>query len=600
MLTITNLCKTYGSHTLFHDVNFVINDRERVGLVGRNGHGKTTLFRLLAGQEHPDTGSITAPKGYRVGYLEQNLHFTQKSLVAEGCLGLPVHLRDETWQVEKVLSGLGFSQADFSADPHTFSGGFQIRLQLAKTLVSDAELLLLDEPTNYLDIVTIRWLASFLQTWQHELILITHDRSFMNSVVTHTLGIHRQQVRKIAGNTDKYYGQIVQEEEVHERTRVKDEKKRKKTEVFINKFRAKARQAGLAQSRVKMLEKQDILDKLQEIETIKFSFPSHEFPAKTMLHAHNLTFSYSGNKPYLFDKLSFAVRSHDRICIIGKNGKGKSTLLKVINEELTPLAGNCKRHPLLEVGYFAQTNVAKLHPEKSIYHEILEASPDCTPQKAHSIAGAMLFSDDQSMKLIKVLSGGEKSRVLLGKLLAVPSNLLLLDEPTSHLDMESCSALTDALKRFHGGVVLVTHDEEMIRALATTLIVFKHDRVFVFEGTYDEFLEDIGWDSDAMPEDVARKKKAIKISTKEFQKKKIEYISPLKKRISEIEKTIEALEQESVEIVQQITTPTEQSKVDYAEFGRRNHDILESLEHYYKELERANEEYEKALEMYEE
>ena len=260
MLKVTNLTKSYGTHLLFDEVSFVVNPKERVGLVGRNGHGKTTLLKIFLGTEHAESGEVYTPKGYRIGYLEQQINFTKKTLVDEGCLGLPLEQRDERWKVEKVLAGLGFSEDDFCRDPHLLSGGFQIRLQLVKTLVSDAHLLLLDEPTNYLDIVSIRWLKTFLNSWPNELMIITHDRSFMDSVVTHVLGIHRKKVRKIEGTTGKFYAQIEQEEDIHERTRLKDDKKRKKTEVFINKFRAKARQGSLAQSRIKMLEKQEKLE----------------------------------------------------------------------------------------------------------------------------------------------------------------------------------------------------------------------------------------------------------------------------------------------------------------------------------------------------
>ena len=227
MLTVKNLSKSYGAQLLFTDVSFNINPGERIGLVGRNGHGKTTLLRLIQGEELPDTGEIIIPNGYRLGYLEQHLAFREPTLLAEACLGLPKERKDEVWQVEKVLMGLGFRREDFTRAPGEFSGGFQIRLNLAKVLVSGVNLLMLDEPTNYLDLPSLRWLTGLLKNWPNELILITHDRGFMDQVITHTLGIHRQRIRKIPGGSSKYYEQMAKEEEIYEKTRLNEEKKRR-------------------------------------------------------------------------------------------------------------------------------------------------------------------------------------------------------------------------------------------------------------------------------------------------------------------------------------------------------------------------------------
>ncbi|HOJ15477.1 MAG TPA: ATP-binding cassette domain-containing protein, partial [Deltaproteobacteria bacterium] len=251
MISVEGLWKSYGSQVLLEGVSFKVNQKERVGLVGRNGHGKTTLMRIIAGLEEPDTGTVIIPRNYRIGYVTQHLDFTEATVLAEGMKGLRGDGRDQAWKVEKVLMGLGFSAEDMHRHPHEFSGGFQVRLNLAKVIVSEPDMLLLDEPTNYLDITSIRWIERFLSSWPRELILITHDRTFMDRIVTHTMGIHRRKVRKVEGDTSKYYTQIAQDEEVYERTRVNEERKRKEIEEFIAQFRAKARLVGLVQSRIR-------------------------------------------------------------------------------------------------------------------------------------------------------------------------------------------------------------------------------------------------------------------------------------------------------------------------------------------------------------
>src|SRR4030066_16990 len=295
MLKVSCLEKTYGRQVIFDNVSFVINPGERVGLVGRNGHGKTTLFRMILGEEHPDAGFISVPSYYTSGHLSQHIHFTEDTVLKEGCLSLPVSEDgvDESYKVETILMGLGFSVDDFNRNPNEFSGGYQVRLNPAKALVSEPNLLLLDEPTNYLDILSIRWLTQFLRTWKNELILITHDRAFMDSVTTHTMGLHRCRIRKIAGPTMKLYDQIAQEEGIHEQTRLNDEKTRREAEAFINRFRAQATKARAVQSRIKALEKKEQLGKLDQIKTLDFEFRRAPFAGKRLLTAEELTFSFA-------------------------------------------------------------------------------------------------------------------------------------------------------------------------------------------------------------------------------------------------------------------------------------------------------------------
>ncbi|TGK29422.1 ABC transporter ATP-binding protein [Leptospira gomenensis] len=493
MIKISNLYKAYNSKVLFEDLNLSINRGEKVGLVGRNGHGKSTLFQMILGNAEADSGSISVPKGYRIGHLQQHLHFTKPTVLEECALGLPEGEEYETWQVEKVLSGLGFSEKDMERNPNEFSGGYQIRMNLAKLLVSGPDMLMLDEPNNYLDIVTIRWLEEFLREWEGEIILVTHDRSFMDEVVTHTVAIHRTKAIKVQGDTDKLYNQINQSEEIYEKTRLNEAKKRKQEELFIAKFKAKASFASRTQSRVKKLEKQGEMKALEKIQDLELFFNSAPFSASQMLSAEDLSFSYPGQDSPLIRNFSISVGNRDRICIIGKNGKGKSTLLKMLAAELEPSQGTVKKHPVLKEGYFGQTNKLALNENFTITEEIMSSDPSCTEYQARTIAGGLMFSEDQSMKKIKVLSGGEKSRVLLGKILVTPCHILYLDEPTNHLDMQSCDSLIEAIDEFDGSVIMVTHNEMHLRAVATKLIVFDKDMISIFDGSYDDFLKDVGW-----------------------------------------------------------------------------------------------------------
>jgi len=299
MISIENLTKSFGAQSLFDGVSFKLNHRERLGVVGRNGHGKTTLFRIIAGEEISDSGNILIPRNYRICYVKQELDFKENTILKEGMRGLPEQEHDHHWKVEKVLAGLGFSGADMQRNPGEFSGGFQVRLNLVKALVSEPDLLMLDEPTNYLDITSIRWVERFLQNWPHELMLITHDRSFMDKVVTHTMAIHRGKARKIAGNTGKLYEQIALEEEVYEKTRMNDERKQKEIELFITRFRAKARLAGMVQSRVKTLEKMEKRDKLEQVRNLDFFFRTKSFAGKQVMNARNISFSYQPDIPLI-------------------------------------------------------------------------------------------------------------------------------------------------------------------------------------------------------------------------------------------------------------------------------------------------------------
>ncbi len=495
MIKINQLSKSYFARELFADVTFQMNAGDRLGLVGRNGHGKSTLFKLILGEEEPDSGEITIPRNYRIGHLEQHLHFTQPTILQEAALGLPEDESHSIYKAEAVLFGLGFSHADLEKAPREFSGGFQIRINVAKLLLSEPNLLLLDEPTNYLDITSVRWIARFLTNFNGELILISHDRDFMDSVTTHTAVIHRQKIRKFEGGTAKAYAQIVLEDEIHEKTRANEDRKRAHAEAFINRFRAQASKAKMVQSRIKMLEKLPKLDGRADVESLDFEFRHAAFAAKTLLEGRNISFGYTRDH-LLFRHMNLTINARDRFGVIGNNGKGKSTLLNVLSGGLKPMTGEFKAHPDMKLGYFGQTNIQRLNPKLTIEQEIEQTNSALTRTQVRNICGTMMFGGDLALKKVSVLSGGEKSRTLLGKILAHPSNLLLLDEPNNHLDMESIDALIESLQDFPGALLMVTHNERILRTLATKLIVFHRGRVDVFNSGYDEFLEKIGWEDE--------------------------------------------------------------------------------------------------------
>jgi len=535
VIKINQLSKAYFARELFTDVIFQINAGDRLGLVGRNGHGKTTLFKLILGQEEPDSGEITIPRNYRIGHLEQHLHFTQPTILEEAALGLPEEESHSIYKAEAILFGLGFSHADLEKAPHVFSGGFQLRINLAKLLLSDPNLLLLDEPTNYLDITSVRWVARYLANFKGELIVISHDRDFMDSVTTHTAVIHRQKIRKFEGGTSKAYDQIILEDEIHEKTRANEEKKRAHAAAFINRFRAQASKAKMVQSRIKMLEKLPKLDGLADIQSLDFKFRHAAFAAKTLLEMRNISFGYTPDN-VLFQDINLTINARDRFGVIGNNGKGKSTLLNLLSGGLNPLTGELKTHPDMKLGYFGQTNIQRLNPKFTIEQEIERTNPALTRTQVRNICGTMMFGGDLALKKVSVLSGGEKSRTLLAKILAHPSNLLLLDEPNNHLDMESIDGLIESLQDFPGALLIVTHNERILRALVSKLIVFHLGRMDVFDSGYDEFLEKIGWEDETEAKGAKKKLTARNNYNEKKEREKAERKE--KARIAKIEAQI--------------------------------------------------------------
>jgi len=546
MIQINNLTKSYGTRVLFENLNLKVGSGQKIGFVGRNGSGKSTLFKIILGEESHDEGEVLIPRNYRIGTLRQHLHFTHKTVREECASVLTGDAEHEVYRVEKILFGLGFSQEDLDRDPLSFSGGYQIRLNLVKLLVTEPNMLLLDEPTNYLDIVSLRWLGAFIRTFEGEVILITHDRDFMDSVSTHTMGLRRRNVSIIKGDTHKYYTFMAQEDEIYEKTKINHDKKRAELEDFVARNKARASTATLAQSKQKELDKMGVMESLEGEKDLSFSFSYRPTPAKIIMEAKNLSFGYKEDE-LLFQNLSFVLETKKCLAIIGKNGKGKSTLLNTLAGVLTP-KGEIAFHPSTAIAHFGQTNIDRLDKNRTITEEIQSADNTLQNVRIRGICGTMMFSGDDADKKISILSGGERSRVMLGKIIATPANLLFLDEPTNHLDMQSIDSLCDAIKRFDGSVIIVTHSEMLLRELADQLIIFRESGAEFFDGNYDTFLEKIGWDeeiSDApKPVKVTQNtnKKEQKQQRAELIQERSRLLNPLKKEIDHCENTIMKLE----------------------------------------------------------
>ncbi|PLY04194.1 MAG: ABC transporter ATP-binding protein [Arcobacter sp.] len=607
MIQLSNISKHFGEKELFSNLDFRMNSGNRVGLVGRNGSGKSTLFKLILGEDTPDEGEISIPKGYKIGALKQHLEFSEKTLRDETALALAEDDKFSIYKVEKILFGLGFTENDLDKDPLSFSGGYQIRINLAKLLITEPNLLLLDEPTNYLDILSLRWLKVFLKSFDGEVILITHDRNFMDDITTHTMGIIRRGLFLIQGNTHKFYQQLELNDEHYQKQKIAQDKKRKELEEFIAKNKARASTAAQAQSKVKLLEKMDEMDSIVDDPTLEFNFNFKDTPTKVLLDVKDLSFGYSPDN-ILFKDISFTLKKGETLGIIGKNGKGKSTLLNTIAGELKEITGHSDFHGTTTFAHFGQTNIAHLNPNNNIMDEIYVSNPKLSEATVRGICGGMMFSGDDAKKKISLLSGGEKSRVMLGQILAKDVNLLFLDEPTNHLDMQSIDALTKAIKKFDGSCIIVTHSEELLRQVCDRLIVFAKEGAQYFDGKYDEFLEKIGWDEEEAEEKV---KPAPKVNKKENKKMRTALIternklaSPLKKAVEKLENSImeieDLIEKEQAELIQASNQGNNSKIIEISQIVTKDEknveEKFEKLEEVQLQLDELMEEYEKKLE----
>src|SRR5689334_11109321 len=529
MIQLTASGKRFGPKVLFQELDWLITPHDRVGLVGANGTGKTTLLKILAGIDSLDYGSITQQRGIECGYLPQDgLSLSGRTVFAE-CLSVfervhqmqreqeelahrmaevdhaspeyaqiaerfhriqaEIQARDGYTieaEVGTVLNGLGFRKEDWERRTEEFSGGWQMRIALAKLLLQKPNLLLLDEPTNHLDLETRNWLEQYLADYPHAYVLISHDRYFLDVTVKKTAEIWNKQVFFYTGNYEKYLAQKTERRVQLEAAYANQKEKIDQLEAFINRFRYQATKAKQVQSRIKELERMEKIEVPPEEKAIHFSFPQPRPSGRMVAEAKGLAKSY-GPK-HVFSKVDFVIERGDRIALVGVNGAGKSTLIKLLAGSEQPTAGELRLGHNADVDYFAQDQYKALDPNARMLDDLFEAAPRSTQTELRNLLGCFLFSEDDVFKTIGVLSGGERNRYALARMLLHPSNFLLLDEPTNHLDLRAKDVLLDSLQKFTGTVVFVSHDRYFIDKLATRVFEIGDGRVEVFPGNYEDYL----------------------------------------------------------------------------------------------------------------
>jgi ATP-binding cassette subfamily F protein 3 len=529
MIQLSNAGKRFGPKVLFQELDWLITPHDRVGLVGANGTGKTTLLKVLAGTESLDYGTLTQQRGIQSGYLPQDgLSLSGRTVFAE-CLSVFEHVHQmqreqedlarrmaevdhasaEYQQIAErfhriqaemqardgytieaevgtVLNGLGFKKEDWQRRTEEFSGGWQMRIALAKLLLQKPNLLLLDEPTNHLDLETRNWLEQYLVNYAHAYVLISHDRYFLDVTVKKTAEIWNKQVFFYSGNYEKYLAQKAERRAQLEAAYSNQKEKIDQLEAFINRFRYQATKAKQVQSRIKELERMEKIEVPPEEKAIHFSFPQPRPSGRMVAEAKDLSKSY-GTKN-VFSGLNFVIERGDRIALVGINGAGKSTLIKLLAGSEQATSGELRLGHNADVDYFAQDQYKALDPNARMLDDLFEAAPRSTQTELRSLLGCFLFSEDDVFKTIGVLSGGERNRYALARMLLHPSNFLLLDEPTNHLDLRAKDVLLDSLQKFSGTVVFVSHDRYFIDKLATRVFEIGEGRVEVFPGNYEDYL----------------------------------------------------------------------------------------------------------------
>jgi ATP-binding cassette, subfamily F, member 3 len=532
MIQLSAAGKRYGHKLLFEGVDWLITNHDRVGLVGANGTGKSTLLKILAEMETLDYGSLSIAKGISAGYLPQDgLALSGRTVFAE-CMSVFSKLRameqemeDLTGrmselghassedvheysqvaeryqriehefrardgyaieaQVGSVLMGLGFRKEDWHRQTEEFSGGWQMRIALAKLLLQQPNLLLLDEPTNHLDLEARNWLEEYLTSYPYTFILISHDRYFLDVTVNKIVEIWNKRIHFYPGNYDKYLSQKTQRQEQLDAAYRNQRERIEQLEVFISRFRYQATKAKQVQSRIKELEKMERIELPEEEKTIHFSFPQPKTSGRIVAEFAGVAKSY-GEKE-VFRDVSFMIERGDRIALVGVNGAGKSTLIKLLAQEETLTQGEYKLGHNVEADYFAQDQYKELNPDARILDDLGEISPRSTQTELRSLLGCFLFSADDVFKRIGVLSGGERNRYALLRMLLHPANFLLLDEPTNHLDMRAKDVLLEALSKYTGTVVFVSHDRYFIDNLAARVFEIGEGRVEVYPGNYEDY-----------------------------------------------------------------------------------------------------------------
>lgn len=603
MLTVNKLTVDFGKRLLFDNVSFSVSASEHVALVGRNGAGKSTLLKLIAGIEEPTSGTISFPKDCHIGYLPQVMKLKDNKTVYQEVEEAFEHISDlekevealtkemqertdyesqdyqdllERFalksdsltmskaggnyhaQIEKTLCGLGFERDDFDKPTSTFSGGWRMRIELAKILLKRPDLLLLDEPTNHLDIESIRWLENFISSSKSGLILISHDRQFLDNTCKRTIEIELGNLYDYKVNYTKYVGLREERLEQQRRAYENQQKMIKETEDFIERFRYKATKAVQVQSRIKQLEKVERIE-IDEIDERQMNFnfrpanPSGEYP----LIVEDMGKAFGEHQ--VFDHATFTIKRGEKVAFVGRNGEGKTTMVRCIMGEYDDYTGSLKLGHNVELSYFAQNEAQELDPNLTVFDTIDREAVGEIRLSINDMLGAFMFGGEESLKKVGVLSGGERARLAMIRLLLRPANVLILDEPTNHLDIRSKNVLKEAIKRFTGTVILVSHDRYFLSDLVDKVYEFKHGRVIEYLGGMPDYLEhstfsdDIAvareespsseTESDNAPTEAAidyRQQKQLRAKRKQIERA----VAESEKKIKELESSISSMEDE--------------------------------------------------------
>ncbi len=601
LITVIKVSLRFVEREIFQEIGFQINAGERIGIVGPNGTGKTTLLKLIKGEIEPDSGEIRVSKGVRVGYLPQDVQETNSGPILQsvvnsvpGRLELDSeitkttqslretrnkHLQDTlahrlaeihqevqrleqqfpVHEAEKILVGLGFSPAEFPAPVASLSGGWKMRAALASLLYQKPDLLLLDEPTNHLDIPSIRWLEQFLQGFRGALVLVSHDKDFLNRQIRRTISFEPEGIKFYSGNYD-FYLKVREEEEKTLRAKARNqEKKIKDAEKFIEKFKAKASKARQAQSKIKLVKKIELVETRKREKTIHFSLPEVTRSSREVVSIRGLSKGFGDTQ--LYQDVDLTVLRGERIAIIGRNGCGKTTLLRMLAGEIPPDKGNISFGHGVKMGYFAQHHSDMLNPGNTVIQEVCRVVPNQTVSFVRGICGAFLFSGDEVDKPVDVLSGGERARVSLAKLLARPGNLMVMDEPSNHLDIASSEALIDALAEYKGTLIFVSHNQSFINRLATKIWDIRNREIIEYPGNLDEYCDHLALEEfepcETVPvkapssEDQRKTEKTRRQDRKEKAEKRrmiTETLKPIQNTLDKIEAGISELEARQAEL----------------------------------------------------